>query len=406
MRDPEKLFLITGLLRKACMAGGWIPLVVRLGTELEFSGVQLLLLGTAMEVAVLLFEIPTGLVADTVSLKWSVVLGALLLGGAQLASGIGTAFIFFVCTQFIWGIGWTFISGAEVAWITGQIGSPEAVEPLILRRARLQFAATIVGILGFGSLGHIVSLQAAVIVAGVVGVTWALALAVLMPETEQARRTTDRRREFVRTLRVGARLTARTPALLVLGAVLVTAGMAAEALDRLDIRRLADLGLDDAISPIGIFAAIALGQAALGGAALWRWESRLTGSRVAQGMAVLFVLNGLAAIAIGNVNVLAAVALLYVVQGALLDVSDPLVVMWTNAFATDDVRATVHSFAGQLRALGEVSSGIVLGAVAAGSNVPTTLTVAGVIFLVAGTIAAQARSWWEPVRTEADSRGV
>lgn len=385
------MFLITGILRRACMAGGWIPLVVRLGTELNLSGAQLLMLGLSMEVAALVGEIPTGIVADTMSRKWSVVIAATLLAGAQFASGFGTFFWFFIVTQFVWGIGWAFLSGAEVAWITSELGSAAAAEPLILRRARLQFASTFLGIIGFAALGHFISMQFAVVVAGVIGLGWAVALAVLMPETTPPVVDGSRIEDFRTMLVTGARLTWNTRGLRLLGVTLLFGGMAAEAMDRMDIRRLADVGLSESISPIGVFAAIALAQAAVAGLVLWRWEDRFAGSRASTAFAVIVLLNGLAAIAIGSIDVLAPVAFLYFVQGGLLDLTDPLITTWTNAFAPDRVRATVHSFVGQTRALGEIGGGVILGIVASVSGVPLALIIAGGLFIVASTVAIRGR---------------
>ena len=43
----------------------WVVMAVYLVRELHFSPLQLVLMGTAMEAAVFLGEVPTGVVADT-----------------------------------------------------------------------------------------------------------------------------------------------------------------------------------------------------------------------------------------------------------------------------------------------------------------------------------------------------
>jgi DHA3 family tetracycline resistance protein-like MFS transporter len=45
----------------------WVVMAVYLVNELHLSPLQLVLMGTAMEAAVFLFEVPTGVVADTYS---------------------------------------------------------------------------------------------------------------------------------------------------------------------------------------------------------------------------------------------------------------------------------------------------------------------------------------------------
>ena len=56
--------------------------------ELELGPLQLLLMGTVLELTYLLFEVPTGVVADTVSRRLSVVIGLLGSGVAFLLLGV------------------------------------------------------------------------------------------------------------------------------------------------------------------------------------------------------------------------------------------------------------------------------------------------------------------------------
>jgi len=160
IHDAARLFLTNGVIRKFMMAGGWLPLAVRLAVDLDLSATQLLLLGTSMEVAMLLGEIPTGVVADVFSRKWSVV-----------------------------------------------IGSAETAEPLLLRRGRLEFAATIAAILLFGSLAWVIPRGTSVMIVGGLGVLWTLYLAYAMQETGFQRVVANRRESFVRTICLGASFT-------------------------------------------------------------------------------------------------------------------------------------------------------------------------------------------------------
>ena len=60
--------------------------------DLGFGPMQLLLMGTAVEGAYLLFEVPTGVVADTVSRRLSVVVGLVGTGAAFLLLGASGSF--------------------------------------------------------------------------------------------------------------------------------------------------------------------------------------------------------------------------------------------------------------------------------------------------------------------------
>src|SRR6478609_3816874 len=91
--------------------------MVFLITRLEPNALQLTLVGTVLEVSVTLCEIPTGVVADTISRQVSVVIGVALLGVGCLFCAV-PSYPVVLFAQVVWGIGYTFTSGADVAWIT------------------------------------------------------------------------------------------------------------------------------------------------------------------------------------------------------------------------------------------------------------------------------------------------
>lgn len=390
----ERLFLSNTLLRRALMNGGWVPLSVRLVVDLEFSAFQLLLMGVAIESAILLGEVPTGVVADVFSRKWSVVLGAFFLSLAQFCSGLVDQWELYLVTQFVWGIGWTFISGAEIAWVTDEVGRPGDVERLLLRVGRLQLVAIVIGTLCFGLLSLVAPLTWCVMIAGGIGFAWTAFLAVAMPETGFERATENHLSAFTTTLRTGAAFTWAHRGLRALGGALIVGGIAAEAIDRLDLRRLEDLGLSSEISPVLVFGAVVVAKSLLGAALLWRYEHRVVGQSVVPGFAMLMALIAVAAMALAHVPVLAIAAVLLVVQGGLLDMTAPLINTWANALAPDDARATVHSFIGQARSIGEIVGGVGLGLVASVATLPTAWTVAAVLFFASAVIANSARRHW------------
>ncbi len=395
MHDAARLFLMNGVVRKGLMTGGWLALAVRLAVDLDLSATQLLLLGTSMEVATLVGEIPTGVLADVFSRKWSVVIGSALIFAAQFASGIVDEWVLYLLTQFVWGIGWTFISGAEIAWVTDEVGSADAAEPLLLTRGRLEFAATIVGIVCFGALALVIPRGASVMVAGGLGMVWTLYLATAMREAGLRRASTNRRADFVRTVRLGARFTWSHKGLRVLGIALILMGMAAEGLDRLDVRRLEDLGMSERVSPTLVFGAVMIGKSVLGGLVLWRFQNKFEGRNVVSGFSTVLVLVAIGTLLLAHVPVLAFAVILLVAQGGLLNMTEPLIDTWANALATPDARATVHSFIGQTRSLGEIAGGLSLGALAALYTLPVAWTVAAGLFVAAASIALTARRYWD-----------
>ena len=159
---------------------------VYLVSELHLSPLQLVLMGTAMEGAVFLFEIPTGVVADTYSRRLSLVIGYLGTGVAWVAVGLVSAPWLIIALWAAWGLAYTFTSGAEEAWITDEVGV-ENVATVFLRGARYGQAGAIVGLLLQVAVG-VVSLRAGVILGGVFTIACGLAAIAFMPETGFRRR--------------------------------------------------------------------------------------------------------------------------------------------------------------------------------------------------------------------------
>ena len=127
--------------------------MVFLITRLELNALELTLVGTVLEVTVTLCEIPTGVVADTVSRKVSVVIGVALLGFGFLLYAV-PSYPVMLLAQVVWAVGYTFTSGADVAWITDEVGE-EAARPLYVARRAGRQAAIFAGIVVGAALGAI-----------------------------------------------------------------------------------------------------------------------------------------------------------------------------------------------------------------------------------------------------------
>src|SRR5512147_119580 len=119
-------------------------------TVAGLTPVQLVLVGTSLEISTFVFEVPTGIVADVYSRRMSIVIGYLLMGVGFLVEGLFPAFLPILLAQVIWGLGYTFTSGATQAWITDEIGE-EPANKLFLRAAQLGLFASLLG-MGAASL--------------------------------------------------------------------------------------------------------------------------------------------------------------------------------------------------------------------------------------------------------------
>ena len=63
-------------------------LAVYLVQDVGANPLQLVLLGTVSEIAIFLFEVPTGVVADTYSRRLSIIIGLVLAGAAIVVVGL------------------------------------------------------------------------------------------------------------------------------------------------------------------------------------------------------------------------------------------------------------------------------------------------------------------------------
>ena len=350
----------------------WVVMAVYLVQELHFSPLQLVLMGTAMEAAVFLFEIPTGVVADTYSRRLSLIVGYLGTGLAWLLVGVVSGPWAVIALWALWGFFYTFTSGAEQAWITDEVGM-ENVGTVFLRGARFGQAGAVVGLLLQVAVG-VVSLRAGVILGGAFTIVCGLAAILLMPETGFRRRPRAERGSALAELRTtalaGVRYAWAAPVIVLLIGAELFMGASSEAFDRLkEAHFLRDVGLPavgqlDPVVWFGIFwlAGMALNIAAIG--SLIKRVERGGRQTIAQFL-FAFTLMQLAAML-----VCALTGSVWVAIAGLLGVffarnmALPLWDTWLNQQITNSsVRATVISLTGQSNAIGQAGGGPVLGGI-------------------------------------------
>jgi DHA3 family tetracycline resistance protein-like MFS transporter len=350
----------------------WVVMGVYLVNELHLSPLQLVLMGTAMEAAVFLFEIPTGVVADTYSRRLSLIIGYLGMGTAWALVAVISAPWAVIMLWAVWGVSYTFTSGAYQAWITDEVGR-ENIGSLFLRGQRLSYFGAVAGLVLQVALG-VWSLRAGVIAGGVVTIACGLACIFLMPETAFRRRPRAERASAFVELRTTAASAARfawtAPIILMLIGVQLFMGMSSEAFDRLkEAHFLRDVGLPavghlDPVVWFGIFwlAGMVIGFVAIG--RMIKAVERGGRSVVARSLFAFTALE------LATMLVFALTGSTWVAIAALLgvffarDLAGPLYDTWLNKQITDSsVRATVISISGQANAIGQAGGGPVLGLV-------------------------------------------
>jgi MFS transporter, DHA3 family, tetracycline resistance protein len=366
----------------------WLVVALYLVRELHLSPLQLVLMGTAMEAAVFVAEVPTGVVADTYSRRLSLVIGYLGMGTAWLLVGAVSAAWAAIVLWVVWGVAYTFTSGAYQAWITDEVGA-ENVGPVFLRGARLGFAGGLVGLALSVAIGA-VSLRASVVAGGAVTIACGIASALLMPETGFARRPAAERESPWRELRTtavnGARFVRVQTIVLLLVASELFAGMGSEAFDRLqEAHVIRDIGIPGHVDPVVSFGALGAVVSVFGFLAVGRLLPRVERHGVSAVATMLVAFTGVMiatqlVFAVAGVFAIAMAALLVAMLARSL--LAPLYNTWLNQQVTDSsVRATVLSISGQANAVGQAAGGPALGAIGNGLGMPAALA-AGALLVV------------------------
>jgi DHA3 family tetracycline resistance protein-like MFS transporter len=332
---------------------------------------QLVLIGTTLEVSTFLFEVPTGIVADVYSRRLSIIIGYLLIGLGFLIEGFFPAFWPIVLCSVIWGLGYTFTSGAKQAWITDEIGEENA-NKLFLRTARLSAYAWLLGLgvtLLLGANNTAIPIRAGalgMILSGIV-------LALIMPETGFHPTPKEDRSSWQHmwyVFRQGLTAVQTNPRLFNIVFVGLCYGLYSEGLDRLSTKLLVDhfrLPVFFGSTQLSFFVLMDAIGSILGIFVIRFIEKRVdTGSPAAIGRAMLWT-TGLLAVsilgfALSPALVLAVVSLLAV--GQMRSIAGLLQATWINQKLDSRVRATIHSMFGQVDAIGQMVGGPIVGVAA------------------------------------------
>jgi MFS transporter, DHA3 family, tetracycline resistance protein len=366
--------------------------------DLGFGPLQLLLMGTVLEGAYLLFEVPTGVVADTVSRRLSVVVGLVGTGAAFLLLGASGSFGVALVSQALWGFFATFQSGADVAWLTDEIGE-EAAQPMYVRSEQWWQGGALVGIVAGVAIASFGSLRAPILFcgAGFIGLGAFMAFAMREEGFRPERREGERlHTSLVTTVRESvAVIRAHHVLALILGTAALH-GMSTEGFDRLaDLHLLEDIGLP-ALGQLALpvwFGILDGGALVLGIAALAFVKRRvhLQGhASVARVLAVVDVVLVVSVVAFALVATFWWALVAFWIVGTLRSVREPVFTAWINQGLDPKTRATINSVGGQFDAIGQAVGGPGIGLVARSVSVPTALVLSGVLRLPALLLYARA----------------
>lgn len=338
----------------------------------------------ALEVTTFLFEVPTGIIADSFSRKWSIVVGYLIWGGGFLLQAIVPVYEIALLSQAIWGLGFTFVSGAPEAWLVDELGQDEA-QTLYMRGAQLGQVSTLLGI-GLATLLATFDLALPIATGGIATVLLAALLAVIMPEDGfvPTRRNASITTNLRGTVATAVRLLRGNAIIRSIALIGIVIGSSVGGFDALYTPHI----VQNHILPLfGVeiwFGILLASVTILTIPAIELLKRRLLRpgpASITRGLAWLA-----AGASLGNLVFVWAPGF-YVAASAfcfsqvLRTATKPLFMIWINRHAPTEVRATVISMYWQANASGHIIGAPILGAIGSWYSLRAALTAASLALL-------------------------
>jgi DHA3 family tetracycline resistance protein-like MFS transporter len=384
--DATRVYLFIEFAASASFSMMFVVTSLYEATVAGLSPLQLVLVGTTVEASIFLFEVPTGVVADAYSRRLSLIIGYLLMGAGFMVEGFFPAFLPILLAQIIWGLGYTFTSGATQAWITDEIGE-ESANRLFLRAARVGLFASLLGMGAaslVGSQDVALPLQVGAVAVMLIGIV----LIFIMPETgfkPLPREDRNTWQHMGHTFNQGLQVVRSSPRLMSIVGVGLFFGLYSEGFDRLWVKHLLDnfeLPVLFGNNQVAFFAVLRMAATVMTMLALRFVEKRVdTGSPLAIGRAMLWVTGGIsAALLLFAFSPLLAISLgLYIVVYILRNTAEPLHIAWINQKLDPQVRATVHSMFGQVDAIGQIGGGPAVALIARFASVALAISTSALL---------------------------
>ena len=354
------------------------------------NSLQLVLVGTTLEISAFVFEVPTGVIADVYSRRLSIIIGMFVLGLGFVVEGAFPFFAPILLAQVICGLGYTFTSGATEAWIADEIGEERAGKAF-LRASQIGTIGSLIGI-GVGTLIGTLGVRIPIVLGGALLMGVGLVLIVIMPETGFRPAPRENRNTFqsmAHTFKGGLRLVRGKPALINILTIGLIIGLYSEGFDRLWTPHLLnDIALPAIgnLQPVVWFGLIRVVSEVLGIGVTEIARRRIDTNKhgpVARGMLILLagMVAGLLTFALTGNFVIALIA--FWGFSSMRQTVGPLYTAWVNQHTESSVRATVISMSSQVDALGQLLGGPIVGVIGLALGIPVALTICAVILAAA-----------------------
>jgi MFS family permease len=364
---------------------------------------EVFIANAAFTAGMVVFEIPTGVVADTAGRRTSfllsivvLVLGTLLyLALAQTGAGV----VAFSAASIVLGLGFTFYSGAVEAWLVDALdatGYTGALDQVFARGGQVTGAAMLIGTVGGGLLGGIDLALPYIARVGLLVAVFLVALRSMRDIGFQSRSVSVRTypSEMHRVLNAGIQYgLQRHSVRLIMIVSFIQTGFLMWAFYAWPPYFL-ELLNRDAVWVAGVVAGL-ISIATIVGNTLVARFAKVCGRRTTMLLGAV-VAQGAAAVGVGLVGSFwPALALLLISMGAM-GVAAPVKQAYLNQVIPSSERATVLSFDAMTGSAGGVVGQIGLGAVSRARSVAAGYVVGGLISLLALVPLTMLRRMREP----------
>lgn len=370
-RDAYAVYLFAAAARIFLLEFGFSVSGVYQIVNVGMTPLQLVLVGTLLATTVLLFEIPTGIVADVYSRRLSVIIGLIIAGMGFIVVGLSPTFVAVLFGNFLWGLANTFISGAFTAWFVDEVGQQRA-EQGFMRRTQIEQVARVLGLVLGAMIGSFV-ITLPMILAGIGLVVLGLLLFVIMPETGFTPATREQYGTWAtmrHTFGIGFASVRSHPILRALMLISILWGIASVAFYRLWEKHLLD---SFTLPPLPVpypaviwFSVLALLTGILT-VVVSEWVRKrinnLEDHNIALLLAIITLIFMLGLIGFGAAPGLLVTIAFFLITFTMGDMTTPILDVWTNRYAHPTVRATVLSMYGQTGAIGRIVGGPIIGAI-------------------------------------------
>lgn len=377
-------FVLSGLYTLSAAAIWGVNTLFLLDAGLSFF--EVFLANAAFSAGMVLFEVPTGVVADTLGRRVSFLLSLVVLAVTTLLyvalAEVDAGVVAFAVVSVLMGLGFTFYSGAMEAWLVDALavtGHHGPLDAIFARGQQITGAAMLVGTVGGGLLGQIDLSLPYLVRSGLLVAVFAIAYAVMHDIGFTPSRVTvaELPSAVARNARDGVAYGwAQRPLRLLMLASFFQLGFSMWAFYASQPYMLDLLG-SDAVWIAGLVTA-GIALSTIAGNQLVEVLSRRCGRRTTLLLGAATVETG-AAVALGLVSSFwLALPALLLIMGAS-GVTSPVRQAYLHQVVPSDKRATVVSFDSMISNTGGVGGQVGLGALGESRSVGAAFVAGGIV---------------------------